>query len=244
MTALLREVLETCAPLLPTPAPLPPPPLSNCFLLPYHLILLPYLLHLLLPYCLHLLLPCHLHLLLPYRVHLLLPYHLHLLLTIPPPSPATIPSPSPATIPPPAMNTPTAATVESSALQDVSSRSNVVGTDTQGGYVVPPDVVSSVIFRCKSRRNKAARLAGKLFNVHKSCRSNCRGVLGKMALDVHRVKAIFSTCMQHFPLQRLETQVLADKEMRTAIDKLCPETKTSHAVDRENYYSYGGGSLV
>ena len=109
---------------------------------------------------------------------------------------------------------------------------------------MPPDVVSSVILECKSRRNMAARLAGKLFNVHERCRSNCRGVLGKTALDVHRVKAIFSTCMQHFSLQHLETQVLADKEMRTAIDELCRKTKTSHAVDRGNYYSYGGGSLV
>ncbi len=97
------------------------------------------------------------------------------------------------------------------------------------------------MFGCKSRRNLAARLAAKIFSVQERQGSNCRGVLGKTPLDVCRVKAIYSVCMQNFPLQRLETQMLADKEMRNAIDELCRKTKTSLLVEGENY---GVGSLV
>ena len=50
-------------------------------------------------------------------------------------------------------------------------------------------------------------------------------MLGKKALDVYKVKAIYAACMQHFPLQCLETQLMVDKEMRTAIDEVCRKTK-------------------
>ena len=50
-------------------------------------------------------------------------------------------------------------------------------------------------------------------------------MMGKTPLDVFRVKAIYAASMHHFPLQRLETQVVADKEMRTAIDEVCRKTK-------------------
>ena len=137
--------------------------------------------------------------------------------------------------------TPTAAPVESPAFRDVSSRSNVVATSTLGGYVVPPDVVSIVLFRCKSRRNLAACLVSKIFSVYERQGSNWHGVLGITPLDVYRVKAINSVCMQHFSLQLLETQLLADKEMRTVIGKLCRKTKANLLMERKNY---GVGSLV
>ena len=75
--------------------------------------------------------------------------------------------------------TPNAAPVESPALRDISSRSNVVATSTQGGYVVPPDVVSIVLFGCKSRRNLAACLAAKIFSVQERQGSNCSGCWGR-----------------------------------------------------------------
>ena len=137
--------------------------------------------------------------------------------------------------------TPNTAPVESPAYWDVFSRSNVVATSTQGDYVVPLDVLSIVLFGCKSRRNLAARSAAKIFSVQERQGWNFRGVLEKTPLDVYRVKAIYSVCMQHFPLQCLETLVLANKEMRTAIDELCRKTKTNLPMERENY---GVGSLV
>ena len=47
------------------------------------------------------------------------------------------------------------------------------------------------------------------------------------ALNREKLKAIFATCMKHFPLQRLETQLMADKEMRNAVDEVCRKTKTA-----------------
>ena len=174
---------------------------------------------------------------------------------LPPLPPATLPPLPPATLPPPATSTPgptgcfqeeetpTAVPTESPALRDVSSLANIIPTGTQEGYAVPPDIVGVVLLGCKSRRNLAARLASRIFSANERCGSNCRGVLGKTPLDVNRVKAIYSICMQHFPLQRLETQLAADKEMRTAIDEICRKTKIPR--ETENYiYSYGGGSLV
>ena len=46
----------------------------------------------------------------------------------------------------------------------------------------------------------------------------------KDTLDQVKLKAIFTTCMQHYPLQRLETRLTADKEMRNAIDEVCRKT--------------------
>lgn len=87
------------------------------------------------------------------------------------------------------------------------------------------DVVATVLFGCRSKQNLAARLAAKIFTVEERQSSNCRGVLGKTPLDVFCVKGIYTVCMHHLPLQRLETKVMADKEMRTAIDKVCRKTK-------------------
>ena len=187
------------------------------------------------------------------------------LLTLPapiplPPTPsATQPAPGPAALPPPPsasstpgprpaehvrsngeQETPATTPLESPAPRDVSSSDNVASS-TQEGYIVPGIVVSTAMFGCKSRRNLAARLADKVFTPQERQGSNCRGVLGKTPLDVYRVKAIYSVCMQHFPLQRLETQLMADKEMRTAIDETCKKTKDISLMDKENY---GIGSLV
>ena len=90
---------------------------------------------------------------------------------------------------------------------------------------MPADVVATAVFGCRSRRNLAARLAAKVFTVRERQASNCHGVMGKTPLDIFRVKAIYAVSMHHFPLQRLEMKVIADKEMRTAIDEVCRKTK-------------------
>ena len=57
---------------------------------------------------------------------------------------------------------------------------------------------------------------------------------GKTVSDQEKLKGIFTSCMQPFPLQRLETQLNADKEMRNAVDKVCWKSKTTAAAEPEN----------
>ena len=40
-----------------------------------------------------------------------------------------------------------------------------------------------------------------------------------------KVKAIYNTCKQHFPLQRLKSANVSEKEMRNTIDKVCRKAK-------------------
>ena len=40
-----------------------------------------------------------------------------------------------------------------------------------------------------------------------------------------KVAAIFSAAMKYFPLQRLETGTMAEKEMRNAVDECCSKIK-------------------
>ena len=101
-------------------------------------------------------------------------------------------------------------------LQDIS---NAVGG------LMPRDILETVTHGCRSRRNLAARLAGKLFSLCKRAGSNCRGVLRKNALNSHKVSGIYSVCMEHFPLQCLETRFSAEKGMRNVIDEACRRTK-------------------
>ena len=110
------------------------------------------------------------------------------------------------------------------ALQDISWRSNVAATP--GEFVIPQEDVAVAAQSCRSRRNLAARLATAIFPSHEKAGSNCCGVLGKTALNGLKVKAIYTTSLQHFPLQRLETRTMAEKDMRNAIDKVCRKTKT------------------
>ena len=141
LTALQREVLETCT-ALPPPAPLPSlPPAMSMIQEPQT--------------------------------------------NLPPPSPVVPLQSSPPSVPDATTQgptptellqeteTPSAVTLESFALQDVTSRCNFAATRTQGGYVVPADVVATALFGCRSRRNLAARLAAKVFTVRERQASNC-----------------------------------------------------------------------
>lgn len=110
------------------------------------------------------------------------------------------------------------------AHQDISFWSNIVQTGRQGDFSVSPDTVTSAMQSCRSKQNLAARSAAKNITVPERSRSNCCGVLEKKALDV-KVVTIYPACMLHFLLQCLETQLTADKGMRTAIDELCGKTK-------------------
>ena len=113
-------------------------------------------------------------------------------------------------------------------LCDVSSRFN------ETDYCIQAEDISFALTACRSRRNLAARLAAKVFSPQQHLGSNCRGVLGKKALNGPKVKAIFNACMQHFPLQRLESASSSEKEMRNAIDEVCRKTKFPAVGGAEN----------
>lgn len=108
-----------------------------------------------------------------------------------------------------------------SVLTDVSNRSSGVGA-----YCVPHEDVAHCVVSCRSRRNLARRLAMKIFSPQEKIGSNCRGVLGKRALNIVKVRAIFASCLQQFPLMEdLENNFMAEKEMRNAIDEICRKAK-------------------
>lgn len=52
--------------------------------------------------------------------------------------------------------------------------------------------------------------------------SNCSGVLGKRPLNAAAVKAIYATCLEKFPLNWLESNVLAEKK--------CGRTETENIL--------------
>ena len=95
----------------------------------------------------------------------------------------------------------------------------------------PAEDIAFALNACRSRRNLAGRLAAKIFSQRERATSNCRGKLGKTALNSLNVKAIYSTCMKYYPLQRLESTAMTDREMRNAIDEIC---RKSRAVETEN----------
>ena len=152
---------------------------------------------------------------------------------------------------PPEMTTPLAALPMYSAfesptfplqLQEVSnSYLNVSSAGGPASYHIPAEDITFpaeditfVLNACRSRRNLAGRLAAKIFSQRERATSNCRGKLGKTALNSLKVKAIYSTCMKNYPLQRLENTAMADREMRNTIDEIC---RKSRAVETENVAS-------
>ena len=87
---------------------------------------------------------------------------------------------------------------------------------------------------CRSHRNLAARYTAKMFSLQQRFGSNCRGVLGKKTLNGLKVKAIYNMCMQHFPLQWLESASALEKEMKNELDEVCHKTKLPGVVGVEN----------
>ena len=158
------------------------------------------------------------------------------------PHPQYLPMPSipPAPLPmPPEISTPLPLSISygqenfnspTPVLQDASSRANIISPSV-GEYTISSEELNLAMQGCRSRRNLAAQLAGRVFTMRERIGSNCRGKQGKTALEQGKLKAIF-TCMHQFPLQRLETQQMADKEMRNAVDEICRKTKTP--TDQEN----------
>ena len=111
-------------------------------------------------------------------------------------------------------------------LQDITSQMNEVGD-----VCIQPEDISSALQACRSSRNLAAKLAARMFPPREHVGSNCRGVLGKKALNGPKIKAIYAACMQHFPLQRLESATMSVKEMRCAIDEVCRKTKPPEEIE-------------
>ena len=55
--------------------------------------------------------------------------------------------------------------------------------------------------------------------------SNLLGLCGKKALNGIKIKAIHDLRLKHFPLERMDTEDSANKDMRYAIDEVCRKTK-------------------
>ena len=108
-------------------------------------------------------------------------------------------------------------------LQDMTNKHP--RTEDSGQNVIPEEVIMQAMQCCKSRRNLAGRLCNKIFPEAVRQASNCRGVLGKRPLNPATVKAIYTVCLKKFPLDRFETNLQAEKEMRNAIDEACRKTK-------------------
>ena len=107
----------------------------------------------------------------------------------------------------------------SSPLQELNYSNNVQE------YCVPDEILYTALSACKSRRNLASRLATKIFTIEERVRSNSRGLCGKKALNSIKLNAIHKVCIKNFPLERLETKTMAEKDMRNAIDEACRKTK-------------------
>ena len=108
-------------------------------------------------------------------------------------------------------------------------RSNFVSPSNQSRreetYSIPPALVASCLQCCKSRKNLAGRRAGQIFPAEEIKLSNVRGALGKKRLDPLKVNSIFTVCLKKFPLDRLETRLIAKKDMQNAVDETCRKTK-------------------
>ena len=87
---------------------------------------------------------------------------------------------------------------------------------------IPKDDADSCLIACKSRRNLAGRLATRLLTKEERCGSNTRGMCGKKALNVSKVKAIYSLCISNYPLKCCSA---AAEDMRNAMDKMYGKTK-------------------
>ena len=120
-------------------------------------------------------------------------------------------------------------------LQDISnSYLNVSSVGGTASYHIPVEDIAFALNACRSRRNLAGHSVVEIFTKRERAMSNCRGKLGKTVLNSLKVKAIYSTCMKCYPLQRLENTAMTDREMRNAIDEIC---RKSRAVEAENVAS-------
>ena len=75
-----------------------------------------------------------------------------------------------------------------------------------------------------------ACLTKTLFSEQEKLPSNLCGICGKKALNCFKLKAVHSTCLKHYPLEKLETVAVAEKEMRNAIDEVCRKTLATESM--------------
>ena len=111
------------------------------------------------------------------------------------------------------------------ALLYISNRSGGGGGVASCEHMIAQEVVNQCLAACRSRRNLEARLANRIFFTLEKASSNCWGVCSKMALNCLKVKVIYSTCMKHYPLDRLEIGPHSRKDMRNTITEVCWKTK-------------------
>ena len=99
---------------------------------------------------------------------------------------------------------------------------------------IPVKDIAFALNAYRSQRNLAGLLATKIFTPRDRATSNCCWKLGKAALNSLTVKAMYSTGMKYYPLQRLKTTAMADRDMTSAIDEIC---RKSRAAEIENIAS-------
>lgn len=129
-----------------------------------------------------------------------------------------------------AIETPLASTVAAPPVS-ISTTPCKMSVNIQADFVIETNMVLTALQGCLSWRNLAARRAVRTFTPEERIVSNCWGVCGKQALNTTRLDAIMRMCLKYFPLDCLEKEVNAFKDMRNAVDEACRKTKLN---DSEN----------
>ena len=114
---------------------------------------------------------------------------------------------------------------------DLSNRSVSGGAVASCEHAIAQEDVGQCLAACRLQRNLAACLANRILSTQEKVKSNCHEVCGKTALNCLKVKAIFSTCMKHYPLDQLETGATAEKDTRNAMDEVCKKTKVAPGTE-------------
>ena len=89
------------------------------------------------------------------------------------------------------------------------------------GFRIPAGVLAKALDTCRGRRNLAGRLTQLIFTKEERKSSNCRGVLGKKALDFVKLQSIKEACLKEYPICPNETNESVNKEIRSSVDEVC-----------------------
>ena len=117
-----------------------------------------------------------------------------------------------------------------SVLQDVGNLPNNSRDTGIQKFTISYVIIDRAMSGCRSRRNLAARLTQALFTDEEKKSSNVRGVGGKQSLNEAKVDAIRESCYKQFPLDRVESKVNADREIRHAMDEVCRKIRAKQPL--------------
>ena len=117
-----------------------------------------------------------------------------------------------------------------SVLQDVGNLpSNSRDTGIQK-FTISYVIVDRAMSGCRSCRNLAGRLTQALFKDEQKKSSNVRGVGRKQSLIEAKVDAIRESCYKQFPLDRVESKINLDREIRHAMDEVCRKIRAKQPL--------------